>query len=56
MAIIPESIGQFRAEGVTYQDISNKELGTAIALITRPREKSVTVKNFIAMVKQFYRR
>jgi DNA-binding transcriptional LysR family regulator len=56
VAIVPESIGQFRAEGVTYQNISNKDLGTAIALITRPREKSVTVKNFMEMVKQFYRR
>jgi len=56
VAIIPESIGQFRAEGVTYQDISNKDLGTAIALITRPREKSVTVNNFRELVRQFHRR
>lgn len=56
VAIIPESIAQFRAEGVTYQDIRNKDLGTAIALITRPREKSVTVKNFTELVRQFHRR
>jgi DNA-binding transcriptional LysR family regulator len=56
VAIVPESIGQFRAEGVTCQNISNKDLGTAIALITRPREKSVTVKNFTELVKQFHRR
>ncbi|MYN26347.1 LysR family transcriptional regulator [Duganella levis] len=56
VAIIPESIGQFRSEGVTYQDLRNQGLGTAIALITRPREKSVTVQNFTEMVKQFYRR
>lgn len=56
VAIIPESIGQFRAEGVTYQDIRNKDLGTAIALITRPREKSVTVNNFRELVRQFHKR
>jgi DNA-binding transcriptional LysR family regulator len=56
VAIIPESIGQFRSEGVTYQDLRNQGLGTAIALITRPREKSVTVQNFTEIVKQFYRR
>ena len=56
VAIIPESIAQFRAEGVTYQDISNKDLGTAIALITRPRDKSVTVKHFADLVRQFNRR
>jgi DNA-binding transcriptional LysR family regulator len=56
VAIIPESIAQFRAEGVTYQNISNKDLGTAIALITRPRDKSVTVKNFTELVRQFHRR
>jgi DNA-binding transcriptional LysR family regulator len=50
VAIIPESIAQFRAEGVTYQNISNKDLGTAIALITRPRDKSVTVKNFTQLM------
>jgi DNA-binding transcriptional LysR family regulator len=47
VAIIPESIAQFRAEGVTYQNISNKDLGTAI---TRPREKSITVKNFTQLM------
>lgn len=56
VAIIPESIGQFRAEGVTYQDLRNKDLGTAIALITRPREKSVTVNNFRELVRQFHKR
>ena len=56
VAIIPESIAQFPVEGVTYQDISNKDLGTAIALITRPREKSVTVNNFTDLVRHFHRR
>ncbi|MYM34025.1 LysR family transcriptional regulator [Duganella sp. FT94W] len=56
VAIIPESIGQFRAEGVTYQALRNKDLGTAIALITRPREKSVTVNNFRELVRQFHKR
>lgn len=56
VAIVPESITQFRAEGVTYQDISNKDLSSSIALITRPRDKSVTVRNFMELVKQFQRR
>lgn len=52
VAIIPESIGQVRAEGVSFKPIRNQGLRTAIALVCRMREKSVTVRNFAEMVRR----
>jgi DNA-binding transcriptional LysR family regulator len=52
VAIIPASIGQVRAAGVTFKPIRNGGLGTAIALVCRLREKSVTVRNFAALVRR----
>lgn len=47
VTLIPASIRQIHATGVTYQKLKNKALRTTIALVFRPREKSVTVQNFV---------
>jgi DNA-binding transcriptional LysR family regulator len=47
VTLIPASIRQIHATGVTYQKLKNKALRTTIALVLRPREKSVTVQNFV---------
>ncbi|BEV15599.1 LysR family transcriptional regulator [Herbaspirillum sp. DW155] len=47
VTLIPESIRQIHATGVTYQRLRNKSLKTTIALVVKPREKSVTVRNFV---------
>lgn len=52
VAIIPESIGHVRADGVSFKPLRNDGLDTAIALVSRLREKSTTVRNFVALVKQ----
>ncbi len=49
VAIIRESVGQVRAERVSYHRLSDEGLHTAIALVTRPREKSVTVRNLVTL-------
>jgi DNA-binding transcriptional LysR family regulator len=52
VAVIPESIGQVRAEGVSVKPIRNAELGTAIALVTRLRDKSVTARHFAELARR----
>jgi len=51
VALIPASIRQIYATGVTYQKVRDKSLKTTIALVFRPREKSVTVQNFVTIVR-----
>lgn len=47
VTLIPASIRQIHAVGVTYQKLRHKTLKTTIALVFGPREKSVTVRNFV---------
>jgi DNA-binding transcriptional LysR family regulator len=51
VTVIPASIRQIHATGVTYQKVRDKSLKTKIALIYRPREKSVTVRNFVDVLR-----
>ncbi|MGO8858748.1 MAG: LysR substrate-binding domain-containing protein [Steroidobacteraceae bacterium] len=51
VTLIPASIGQIHAAGVTYQNIKHKALRTTIALVLRPREKSATVQNFVRILR-----
>jgi len=51
VTLIPASIRQIHAIGVTYQKIRDKNLNTTIALIYRPREKSVAVRNFVEVLR-----
>jgi DNA-binding transcriptional LysR family regulator len=51
VTLIPASIRQIHATGVTYQKVRDKSLKTRIALIYRPREKSVTVRNLVDVLR-----
>ncbi|HEY0209054.1 LysR family transcriptional regulator [Acerihabitans sp.] len=51
VTLIPESIRQIHATGVTYQKIKHKVLRTTIALVHRPREKSATVQNLVRILR-----
>lgn len=52
ITLIPRSICQIQPEGVSYHRIINQTLNTSIALVYRPREKSLAVQNFIAALHQ----
>jgi DNA-binding transcriptional LysR family regulator len=51
VTLIPASIRQIHATGVIYQNINHKVLRTTIALVHRPREKSVTVQNLVRILR-----
>jgi DNA-binding transcriptional LysR family regulator len=52
VTLIPASIRQVHATGVTCQKVRHKGLRTTIALAYRPREKSVPVKNLVAILRK----
>lgn len=47
VTIIPSSIRQVHAEGVSYHPLRHRPLISGIALVWRPGEKSVCVQNFV---------
>ncbi|HTR08274.1 MAG TPA: LysR family transcriptional regulator [Paraburkholderia sp.] len=51
VTLIPASIRQIHATGVTYKKVVDQSLKTTIALIYRPREKSVTARNFVDVLR-----
>jgi DNA-binding transcriptional LysR family regulator len=51
VTLIPASIRQIHAAGVTYQNIKHEALRTTIALVLRPRERSATVLNFVRVLR-----
>lgn len=56
VTLIPASIRQIHATGVTYHKIKDPNLRTTIALVFRPREKSVTVRNFVEVLRAVARK
>jgi DNA-binding transcriptional LysR family regulator len=52
VALIPASIRQIHAEGVSYQELLGKPLHTSIALVHRQREKAPTVLNFVKVLRK----
>jgi DNA-binding transcriptional LysR family regulator len=52
VALIPASIRQIHAEGVSYHELSGKPLHTSIALVHRQREKAPTVLNFVKALRK----
>jgi len=51
VTLIPASIRQFQAEGVTFHELQGKPLRTGIALVHRPRERAQTVLNFLKVMR-----
>ncbi|WP_322032548.1 LysR family transcriptional regulator [Paraburkholderia sp. J76] len=51
VTLIPSSMRQIQAKGVTYHDLKGGTLHTTIALVHRPREKAPTVQNFVRIVR-----
>ncbi|WP_322104312.1 LysR family transcriptional regulator [Paraburkholderia sp. J41] len=51
VTLIPSSMRQIQAKGVTYHALKNGTLHTTIALVYRPREKAPTVQNFVRLVR-----
>jgi DNA-binding transcriptional LysR family regulator len=51
VALIPASIRQFQAEGVSFHELQGKPLRTGIALVMRPRERAQTVLNFVKVLR-----
>lgn len=51
VALVPESIAQVKAQGVTYHRLKDAPLRSAIALVYRMREKAQTVVNLVRAVK-----
>jgi DNA-binding transcriptional LysR family regulator len=52
VALIPESIRQVQAPGVSYHMLDADPLTTTIALIHRPRETSPVVMNLVRTLRQ----
>jgi DNA-binding transcriptional LysR family regulator len=52
VALIPASIQQIHAEGVSYHELLGKPLHTSIALVHRQREKAPTVLNFVKVLRK----
>ncbi|MFZ4831818.1 LysR family transcriptional regulator [Rouxiella sp. Mn2063] len=52
ITLIPRSICQIQSQGVTYHRVVNQMLNTTIALVYRPREKSLAVLNFVKALHQ----
>jgi DNA-binding transcriptional LysR family regulator len=51
VTLIPASIRQFKAEGVSFHELQGKPLRTGIALVMRPRERAQTVLNFVKVLR-----
>jgi DNA-binding transcriptional LysR family regulator len=52
VALIPASIRQIHAEGVSYHELLGTPLHTGIALVHRQREKAPTVLNFVKVLRK----
>jgi DNA-binding transcriptional LysR family regulator len=52
VTLIPASIRQIHAEGVSYHELEGQPLRTGIALVHRRREKAPTVLNFVKTVRE----
>lgn len=50
VTLIPASMRQIQAKGVTYHEVKGGTLHTTIALVYRPRERAPTVQNFVRIV------
>lgn len=55
VTVIPASIRQVQANGVIYLKLRNRTLRTTISLAYRPREKLVTVKHFVDVLREIAR-
>lgn len=55
VTLIPSSMRQIHAKGVSWHDLSDRALRTTIALVHRPREKAVTVQNLVRTVREVAR-
>lgn len=51
VTLIPASVRQVHAAGVTYQRVRNRSLKTTIALVIRPREGAATVRNLVNVLR-----
>ncbi|MFP3548375.1 LysR substrate-binding domain-containing protein, partial [Rhizobium sp. SIMBA_035] len=52
VTLIPSSMRQIQAKGVTYHALKGGSLHTTIALVYRPREKAPTLQNFVRIVRE----
>jgi DNA-binding transcriptional LysR family regulator len=52
VTLIPASIRQIHAEGVSYHELRGKPLRTGIALVHRQRERAPTVLNFVKILRR----
>lgn len=52
ITLVPRSICQIQPEGVSYHRVLNQSLNTTIALVYRPREKSLVVQHFVDTLHQ----
>jgi len=55
VTLIPSSMRQIQAEGVSWHALGDRALRTKIALVHRPREKAPTVRNLVRMVHELAR-
>ncbi|KDB08579.1 transcriptional regulator, LysR family [Burkholderia sp. lig30] len=55
VTLIPESVRQVQARGVTYHALQGEPLRTGIALVHRPREKSPVIRNLARAVRELAR-
>ncbi|CAN0626037.1 HTH-type transcriptional regulator BudR [Burkholderia multivorans] len=55
VTLIPESVRQVQARGVTYHALQGEPLRTGIALVHRPREKSPVIQNLARAVRELAR-
>ncbi|WP_028227994.1 LysR family transcriptional regulator [Paraburkholderia ferrariae] len=55
VALIPSSMRQIQAKGVTYHGLKGGTLHTTIALVYRPRERAPTVRNFVRVLREIAR-
>ncbi|WP_321878769.1 LysR family transcriptional regulator [Paraburkholderia bannensis] len=51
VTLIPSSMRQIQAKGVTYHALKGGSLHTTIALVHRPRERAPTVQNFVRILR-----
>lgn len=55
VALVPQSLGHVRAEGVSYHPVSDPDFSSSIALVYRARERSAAVLNLAARVREVHR-
>ena len=54
VSLVPASMQQIRAPGVTYRALDDTEANVALSVVWRSGERSVVVRNFIAMVREAF--